>query len=235
MRTLSLSTLSVLAILGSAELASARAPDTFEEDYHPPVVIESPMRVSWEFRTGPYNPDRTPWKETFADDHGWLFATEVDITLYKIPYVGQLALGLGFGWSSYSAKAFSVNEDGSLGARSGETTKLTLFPISTLAVLRVDALARHTIVPLTFAGKLGADYMRWKSTTGGESDGKGLNTGLRWGLQAALELDFIDRRAARRLDEDFGINHTYIFGEYMGSRTQSFGDKTYQFGVGVQF
>ena len=33
----------------------------------------------------------------------------------------------------------------------------------------------------------------------------------------ALELDFIEPRAARRLDEDWGINHSYLFVELYGS------------------
>ena len=48
-----------------------------------------------------------------------------------------------------------------------------LFPLSALAVLRVDALARLTVVPLTFAGKLGYDFVRWKSTTGKRTDADG--------------------------------------------------------------
>jgi hypothetical protein len=244
MRTLS-RLLSVVSVLCVAEVARARAPDTFEEDYKPPIVIESPMRVTWEFRTGPYRPAGSPFHETFNNDNGWLFATELDITLFDIPKdIGQLAIGLGAGWSGYSAKALVLDNAGRLetdadgnptGRRSGETTKLQLYPLNAMGVVRIDALARHTVIPVTFAGKLGADFLRWKSTTGSSTDAKGLNIGLRWAVQAALELDFIDRRSARRLDDEFGINHTLLFVEWMQSRTQSLGDRTLQFGLSIQF
>jgi hypothetical protein len=217
--------------LCSTSLAAARAPDTFEEDYHPPVVIDSPMWVTWEFRFGQYTPDTGAFRDAFPSDKGWLYGAEVDLTAYKIPYVGQLAGGLGFGWAKYSAKASVIPG----GQASGETTKLTLFPVSALAVLRIDGLARHTKVPLTFAAKLGADFLRWKASTGSNNDGAGLNIGLHWALQGALELDFIDRRSSRRLDDDFGINHTFIFGELMESKTEALGDRTFQFGLGAQF
>jgi hypothetical protein len=76
--------------------------------------------------------------------------------------------------------------------------------------------------------------VRWKAKTGGASDGDGHNIGLRWGLQAALELDFIDEKATRRLDEDFGINHTYFLFEFFESKTEGTGDQSFLFGVGLQ-
>ena len=51
----------------------------------------------------------------------------------------------------------------------------------------------------------------------GSSQGSGRSLGLRWGVMFALELDFIEPRAARRLDEDWGINHSYLFVELYGS------------------
>ena len=36
-------------------------------------------------------------------------------------------------------------------------------------------------------------------------------------MQFALELDFIEPRAARRLDVEWGINHSYLFLELYGS------------------
>ena len=51
----------------------------------------------------------------------------------------------------------------------------------------------------------------------GDSVGSGRSIGLRWGVTFALELDFIEPRAARRLDEDWGINHSYLFVELYGS------------------
>jgi len=213
----------------SASTAFARAFDTWEENYAEPVIIESPQWFAFELKLGPYQPNYRAFKETFGDDRGWLLATELDITAYHIPYVGELAAGLGWGWVNYDAKAGALPS-----GQSGEDTELTFYPMSLLAVLRVDALARHTVVPLTFAGKLGGDFVRWKAKTGGNNDADGLNKGLRWAVQAAFELDIIDEKSARRLDEDFGINHTYLLFEFFESRTGGSGDKAFLFGVGLQ-
>jgi hypothetical protein len=220
-----------LGISVLASSASARAPDTFEEQYAEPIVIESPMWFAFELKLGPYQPSYDAFKRTFGSDRGWLLSTELDITCYHVPYVGQLNLGLGWGWANYDAKAAALPS----GDASGESTELTIYPMSALAVLRVDALARYTVVPLTFAGKIGFDMVRWKAKTGDATDGDGLNKGLRWGAQVALELDFLDRKASRRLDDDFEINHTFLMFEFFESKTKGTGARSFQFGLGLQF
>jgi hypothetical protein len=210
--------------------AEARAPDTFEEQYAEPIIIESPMWFAFELKLGPFRPTPSAYREAFGDDRGWLLSTELDITCYHIPYVGQLNAGLGWGWAHYDGKAQAV-----AGGSSGESTEMTLYPMSLLAVLRVDALARMTVIPLTFAGKLGYDFVRWKATTGSQTDEAGVNMGFRWGAQAAFELDIIDRKSARRLDDDFGVNHTFLLFEYFGSMTRGTGGNSFQFGLGLQF
>jgi hypothetical protein len=231
MRNGLLLTLTLVSCLISAT-ASARAPDTFEEDYAKPILIDSPMWFAVELKTGPYVPGTTDAaKDTFKHDKGWLLSVELDVTLWEIPKIGQLNLGGGFGWADYSGKALAVPGGGS----TSEGTSLTLYPLSALAVLRVDSLARYTVVPLTFAGKLGSDFVVWKAVKGAETNAHGVNIGLRWAVQAAFELDFFEPQTARRMDEDFGINHTFLLFEYFQSVTQSTGDHTFQIGLGAQF
>jgi hypothetical protein len=222
----------VVCSLGFVSPASARAPDAFEEDYHPPVEVESAQWFALEVRLGPYQPGKSrSFKRVFGNDRGLMLNGELDITVLHLPYVGQLNVAGGFGWAKYDAKAFG--EDGV--TREGEKTEVVLFPLSALGVLRIDALARNTVVPLTFAGKLGYEGVRWKTETGGKSDGSGFTQGLRWAAQAAFELDFFDRGTARRLDEDWGVNHTYVLFEYYESRTKGTGDRNFTIGLGTQF
>jgi hypothetical protein len=230
MRIASLLALTLVGCLVSSRVL-ARAPDTFEEDYARPALIDSPMWWAMELKAGPYIPgDTSSLKDTFGNDRGWLLSVEVDVTVLHIPKVGQLNLGLGFGWSNYEAKARDEN-----GNKTSEETKLTLYPLSALAVLRVDALARETVIPLTFAGKIGSDFVRWKSTTGKRTDADGINVGLRWAVQAAFELDFFERQSARRMDEEWGVNHTFLLFEYFQSVTEGTGDRTWQLGLGAQY
>ena len=222
-----------LTILGCsfASQVEARAPDTFEEDYHPPIIIESPQWFAFEFKFGPYRPgEGKPFERIFRNDRGWMISLELDVTVYHIPYVGQLNVAGGWGWGSYDGEALDA-----MGNRTGEKTDLTLYPLSALAVLRVDSLARYTVVPLTFAAKVGYEWVRWKIESDNKKQGSGFNKGLRWGLQAALELDFLEMSSARRLDDDFGINHTFLLFEWYKSDTRGTGDSTFQVGLGLQF
>jgi hypothetical protein len=228
-----LTVLLALMMCTFAARAHARAPDTFEEDYAERVLIDSPQWFAFEMRFGPYKPALRSRRETFDNDSGWLMNLEVDFTLWHIPYdIGQVNLAGVFGWSSYDAYARlrAMPEE-----RSGEKTEFTIFPLAALAVLRIDALARHTVVPVTFAAKMGYEWVRWKVETGAEGKQAGFNRGFRYALQAALELDFFNQDAARSLDEDFGINHTYLLFEYMDSQTKATGDNAFMFGLGAQF
>lgn len=215
-----------------ASTAQARRADTFEEDYQEPINIESEMWSSLELRLGPYRPGKSrAFEDTFGNDRGWMLNVELAFTLYHIPYVGQINAAGGFGWAKYEADALGTADQ----MRTGEKTSLTLFPLHALGVLRIDALARNTVVPITFAGKLGYEWVRWKAETGSQKDGADFTRGIRWGAQAAFELDFFDRGTARRLDEDWGINHTYLLFEYYESRTKGTGDRNFTIGFGAQF
>lgn len=222
----------VVAVCSFPSLPSlARSPDTFDEMYAKPTIIESPQWYALEFKLGPYVPadDNDAFKDVFGDDRGWMLGGEFDVTLWHIPYVGELNLGAGFGWSNYDAGA--LTDDG----RAGEKTEFTIYPMSALAVLRIDTLARELDIPVLFAAKLGYDFVRWKATTGSKTDGSGVNTGLRWAAQAALELDFFEMDSARTLDEEFSINHTFLLFEFYESMTKATGDRTFSMGLGLQF
>jgi hypothetical protein len=80
----------------------------------------------------------------------------------------------------------------------------------------------HAVHPLPapsariFTPKFGLAYTRFRSKSGGSTDGSGGRIGFQWGIQAALELDIFEPRAARSLDEEWGINHSYLFFELYG-------------------
>jgi hypothetical protein len=223
----------VVCACSFASSAAARAPDTFDEDYHPPVAVDSPQWFGFELRLGPYRAGESQaFQSVFAGDKGLMLNAEIDITVLHLPKkVGQVNVAGGFGWAKFEAHAYG--SDGV--TREGEKTRLVLFPMYAVGVLRIDALARMTVVPLTFAAKVGYETVRWTTETGGKSDGDGFNHGLRWGAQTAFELDFFDRGTARRLDEDWGVNHTYVLFEYYESLTEGTGDRTFNLGIGAQF
>lgn len=175
----------------------------------------SPERFTAELRIGTYRPNLEPaFTEAFGGDLGPMLSLELDVHLFRIPYVGVLAVGGSFGWIEWTGAATSAaaDDDTNVG-----TTGMSLIPIAVLAVLRVDVLARELDFPLILSGKIGPDVGYFQTGVTGRLDADGWSVGLRWAVQAGLELDFLEQRAANRLDQEWGINHSVVFFELYGS------------------
>jgi len=228
-----------LVLSGASALVAPAAAQHYEEAMIPSRrSVESPEGFALELRGGPYAPSSDAVAEVYPDDSGPLLAVELDVMFLRIPYVGRAGIGSGIGWARLSDT--SLDE---AGMRTDEEIDLTLIPIPLVAVLRVDVLARELDIPLLLAGKIGLDMLLWDEDVGERQGGSGVAFGLRWGAEIALELDFFDRAAARSLDEEWGINHTYILFEYFGSTasdgveggTLELGDQTWAIGLGFLF
>jgi len=219
---------SCLVLLGPAA-ASAQYFDDSVSEHH---EIGSPEGFALELRIGPYEPDDANIGSLY-DDEGPLLAFEFDVMFLPIPYVGRAGLGFGLGWSRYTAKAATV-----AGEETQEELAFVIVPMTGVAVLRIDVLARELNIPFIFTGKLGLDAISWDSNRGETDEDDGITFGLHWAAQVALELDFFDRQAARALDEEWGINHTFLFFEYFGAEARGapvVGDRTWSAGLGFLF
>lgn len=199
--------------------------------------FQSPERFILELRGGPYKPDLDggeSFNDYFAGDNGLLLALQLSYIFYHMPDIGYLTAGGGFGWANYDGPATDES-----GQKIDEETTLTLLPISAIASIRVDALARKFQLPFIFTGKLGFQWVQWDTDTGNKDDASGWSLGLSWGLQLALDLDVFDRAAARGMDEEWGINHSFLFIEVFGfAPTESslpIGDRTWALGLGFNF
>jgi hypothetical protein len=208
-------------------LEAGRFADVDETTFTP-----SPVWGAWEvFAIGPYSPtgiqQAAPPLDVLGDDRGPLLSTELDLYIFRIPFVGRLGIGARAGWANYkgpaAARTPGEGEDEQDEDGVAEKVSVTLYPLNPLLVLRIDGLARHLHVPILFAVKFGPDIIPWRATKGGETEDKGVEFGWRWGAQVALELDFLEPRAARRLDDEWGINHSFIFFELFGSTARDFG------------
>ena len=115
---------------------------------------------------------------------------------------------------------------------SAEQTNIEVFPFYLAAVLRVDVLLRDYRVPFVPYAKIGPAVTVWRVfTDSGTSsfngkDGVGATWGEQFALGGMLNLDWIDRRATTSLDEATGINHTYLFGEWMLANLDNFGSSS---------
>lgn len=225
--------LALLALLGSA--CPARAQDAAAEEGSVvgstyavvPLFVPSPEQFTFELRVGAYQPALgAAFSNSFGGDLGPLLGIELDVHVLRIPYVGPIAVGASFGWAEWSGAARTDESGTNVGG-----TGLSMVNINVLAVLRVDGLARHLDVPIVLSGKIGPDFGYWQTGADGRTQADGWSIGLRWAAQFALELDFLEPRAARRLDADWGINHSEIFFELFGSTMGQWSDSQLPLGT----
>ncbi len=256
MRSLTLLSLVLTSLLSAFFAPAARAQVIHEE-----VDYSSPQFALLSLKFGPYAPnidqefsDRTPFQDLFGDDQGLLFTTELDVILWR--GFGMAMLGASIGYSSLGVKPFfddgndttpaTIDDDNRL---EGETT-ITTLPIAILGVYAFDVLAERWNIPLVPYVKFGINYTLWwmEKGDGSTSEVNGDEAaGGTWGWQinvgGAFLLDVLEPKAAKILDSDMGINHTYLFFELAHVQADGFGsserlnvgDTSWNGGLALQF
>jgi hypothetical protein len=197
----------------------------------------SPERFIIELRGGPYQPDSEngAFDQFFGDDSGPQLGVQLSYIAYRLPKLAYLTVGGGFSWINFTGKAVAVSG----AANVSEETSLTLLPLAAIASIRVDALARQLSIPFILAAKLGWQWAHWDTDTGAKDDASGWSVGVVYGVQLALDLDSFDSAAARSMDEEWGINHSFAFFEiYRFSPTNAslpVGGTAWILGLGFNF
>ncbi len=200
----------------------------------------TPQRWAAEFRVGPYRPNidaeldgtgRAPYRSYFGNKAGFMIEAELDYQFFR--GFGTAAVGVSIGRFQKTTKAFIETGRGQVASvRSGDDTRLRLIPASLLLVYRMDEGLKRWNVPLVPYVKVGLDYTYWSITNGNDKiatfDGgkaRGGSAGWRAAVGLSFALDFIDPDAARGFDTDFGVNHTYLFGELQRVDVPAFGKR----------
>lgn len=218
------------ALLASPLLASGAAEAQQADQYyrwkrHDRPMYESPQHFAVELRFGPYIPNideefggrAKPYESTFGGGKGFHYGLEVDYQALRIPYLGTLGPGISWARTTRDAKAKITGTT----TDSAESTTLTIMPMSLVGVLRIDVLSRELGIPIVPYGKAGLGFGLWSTGTDqGTSNRDGIDgKGRTWGTHLAgggmFQLDFLDRSSAREIDDSIGVNHSYIFVEYM--------------------
>ena len=192
-------------------------------------AFESPQRFALELRLGPYLPEvdeefgagNTPYRDFFGTDRGLMYQVEFDYQFFDRS--GTAAVGVSLGYFRDTGKAF-VEPGAGLPAtkRSGDESRLSLYPTAVMLVYRADQAYRLWRLPVVPYAKLGLNYTLWRisdgnglvaegGTLGGR--GRGATFGWQGAIGASLVLDFIDPGSARTLDVESGINRTHLFVE----------------------
>jgi hypothetical protein len=170
--------------------------------------FESPERFILELRGGGYHIFSCK-NAFFQDDWGPQLGAQLDGIVYREPDWFYVTLGGSLGWIKYSGQAKNVTNDTPV----SEETTLSLIPLTATVGFRLDVLARQLRIPLILGARLGWEWAHWDTSTGARADAAGWSIGPVMSAQLALDLDSFERGGARALDEEWGINHTYIFGE----------------------
>jgi len=156
---------------------------------------------------------------------------EVDWQALRLGSVASLGLGFGASYSQFGTAAPVT----ATGQASGQESTLHLLPVHGVVVARLDVLARRTVVPLVVYGKAGVVVTHWwmmlgedfsrrnpgspTVTTNNTGDygqsARGFSYGWMFAAGAMLRLDFLEPRAQRSWDLEMGVNHSYLFAEYM--------------------
>jgi hypothetical protein len=243
-------------ILGLSPVASAHAQGVDEFGPYGSATVnrgESAQIGMLEARFGAYNPrvDRsvpngTPYADTFGDSRRYIVGLEGDWQVLRIPHLGTLGPGLGWGYTRSTGYARLTSDKAKL---SDEQTSLTIMPIYLVAVLRADVVARELHIPLVPYAKLGLGSALWWSSDGdetayaGDVKGTGISFGPQYALGGMFLLDILDRQTARDADVSLGINNSYIFAEWYVSELDAFGSNkrlnagtnTWAVGLAIEF
>lgn len=236
LRTAAGAGLALALLLTSVAPAVAQIGGMVEEEHD----YQSPRRFYFEFKMGPFAPDIDsefdgpgPFEHIFGDGSDIMFKWELDVQLWQ----GFGSLGIGAQVGYYTTSANPYLDDGSASGstnatRSSSETSVTLLPLSLLAVYRFDWPAVTWGVPLVPYVKFGLNYTAWWIDVDGETasvdgdDAAGGSIGWQFNAGAALLLDVLEPSAAKNLDVELGINHTYLFFEFVHVQADGFGSET---------
>jgi hypothetical protein len=192
---------------------------------------ESKQEAAFELRFGRYVPEvddqlsSRPFHDVFGTSNRYLLGAEIDWQLFRVPHLGSLGPGVGWGLTKFAAPARFSNGSGV----SSADTRLWIMPAYLVGVLRADVFPRDLKIPLVPYAKLGLGYALWWSSDGNRSatadgkKGKGASYGLTYALGAMFLLDVLAPDDAVTADGLTGINNSYIFAEWFRPQLDGFG------------
>ncbi len=204
-----------LPLLGLGLVLAASSPGRAAADIDDwtdvPEYTGSPEHFGFELRVGMYQPlslgEAFSSPDYFGGDIGPEMSMQIHYYPGRIPYLGLIGVGLGLGWSQWD-----TNRPGG-GATDTERNVFEIIVLQPMVQWRFDTLAREARIPIVLTPKLGFDFAHWL-TDGSGSTPDGWSIGPRFAIKLSLELDFLEPRAARQLDEEWGINHSELFAEF---------------------
>lgn len=240
-RVIATAVLPFLGIVACPAVARAQGVDEFGS-YGPgpdSAARQSSQNFTLELRMGPYLPTVDsefggdgPFTRYFGRKRRVAVGLELDWLPLTIQDVLRFGPGAGVMYTTFGGQPFYQDSNGTdtTERATGQTTSLRVFPHWIGGVLRVDALARKTPIPLVFAGKAGLAHALWwtddmpkDSPAADGTKGRGRSYGSYLGVGAYLDFGFLDDVSRKRMDAFLGINRMYFFGEMYWLQLDGFG------------
>ena len=220
-----------------------------------PRTVASPLDSAFEFKMGPWRPAIDsgealgfpgPYRRLFGGGAPWLLELEYNRQLYR--GIGSAGVGVNVGY--WGTRARSLTEDGERGA---DRTRFDVVPLRIAGVYRFDWLAHQVSVPIVPTLKLGLDYYLWwvgdgrgvaaVEEGGDRFRGQGGTAGMHAAFGLHLLLDWFAPGMARTFDVNTGVNHSYLFVEYLMTKVDDFGSESswdlshsgFFFGIAFEF
>ncbi len=194
-----------------------------------------------ELKFGPYKPDIDiefgdgggPYDDIFGAKLRLMSQLTFDVQFLK----GHGTLGVGGTIGLFTAQGKALLESGE---PSSDTTSLNVVPMILQLVYRWDYAATKWRVPLVPYIRAGLVYSFFWITEGSGKLARFATSGDKahggvWGYQIniglAFLLDVLEPASAKRLDSEMGVNHTYLFCEFVHSGIDDFGGDRLRLGM----
>lgn len=219
------------------------------------ALAESPRSMMLELHGGTYSPqvdsefeDASPWGDIFGNKSMMQFKGYLDYQFFQKH--GSLSVGgtAGFGW--ISGKALDDS-----GADAEDSVGFYTVPLALSLTYRWDWAAVAHNVPLVPYVKAGLSAAFWWSTNargqvsnqtdaqGAGRPGYGITFGWHAGGGIMFLLDVFSDHMSANFDNEFGINNSYLFAEYLYQSLDNFGagnaliltDGAFSFGIAFEF
>jgi hypothetical protein len=267
--------LAIALLLLVPALASAQSPywDDSRSNYSDDSLADTKDDVRWHtgIRIGPYVPgidsqlgkSPGPFEEMFGSSKSWMPMLDVDYIFWHD--VGQLGIGVSFGYMSKTAHAWAVCTPDDVSCidtpgdphrtrSKGDENSFHLLPMELAASYRFTYLDDEYGIPVVPYGRGGLGYYIWWSDgpngnasvamtpSGVSTTAKGASLGVVGAVGLAVRAERIDSDAARSM-RDSGIEHAGFYAElhdawvngFGNSKKLSVGDLTWFAGVDFEF
>jgi len=217
----------IAALLPRSGRADRFVPDA---EYKP-----TPRWFHAELKFGPYKPDvdkefgggATPYKDIFGGGLRLMTQLTADVMFLKLH--GSLGVGGTFGY--FQAKGKALTEDGE---PSADKTTLQFMPFVLSLVYRWDYPIYKWGFPLVPYVRVGVAYAVYWITSGNGNTAafeqghkaRGGTWGYQVNLGLAFLLDVLEQSSAKKMDMEIGINHSYLFVEFVHNQLNDFGSKS---------